>query len=198
MGRIYGETGAAYAALGTLETAVTYQKKALRIAIKYDNLDYLIPMTRNVCMTLVRLDRIQEAVQLIEDAGKRISGHHIRLSDNLQAALLSTQIMAYTASNQYARAGFHAREFVNLLEKHSADDHIYVFTPSLVFFFVKTHKGKEAEAYADSLLRYAGEAKSKQGFSISYFAKSQADSAIGDLRGALQYYQRYKKITDSL
>jgi two-component sensor histidine kinase len=198
MARIYNEAAAAYLQLGNFESAVAFEKKAIGIAKKYDVLDYYVPMIRTICYPLVCLGRREEAIQQIKEAEKIISSHKESLTDPQRASFLSAQIMVYAATKQYDKAASSAKEYVQLLKKHPASDFVYMFSSTLIGYFIKAHQGKEAETYADSNLRFSHTTKEKGVISISYLMKSRADSAVDDLRGALTNYQLYKKETDSL
>ena len=198
MARIYNETAQAYMQIGKPETAVAYEKKAIGIAKKYDTLEYFVPMIRNLCYPLLVLKRKEEAIQQIEEVEKIISSRKKTLPDAPRASFLSTQVLVYGATKQYDKAGPRAKDLAVLLKKHRATDYVYLFASSLSAYFVNTHQGKEAEIYADSLLRFARTSNLKQCLYTSYLTKSRADSAVGNLKGALTYYQRYKKMTDSV
>ena len=197
MARIYNSTGTAYIQLGKYETAVPFVKKAIGIAKKYDNQQYLTFLTRNLCYPLLHLGRTKEAIQQVKEMEKIISSRKEPLADLQQAAFLSTQVMVYTVTKQYDKAASCVKEYLLLLKKHGSTDDVYWFTSPLVTYFINTHQGKEAETCADSLLRYSRARNTIEGLSVSYFTKARADSAIGDLRSALTNYQRYKKLVDS-
>jgi two-component sensor histidine kinase len=198
MARIYNEAGAAYMQLENFKSAVAFEKKAIEVAKKYDNMEYYVPMIRTLCYPLVRLGRTAEAIQQIEDAEKILASHKTPLADYQQASFISTQILVYIATKQYDKAASSAKEYVRLLKKYPSTDFVYVFASTLVGYFIKTHQGKEAETYADSLLLFSRSMGEKGIISISYLMKSAADSAVGDLRGALTNYHLYKKETDSV
>jgi two-component system, sensor histidine kinase PdtaS len=198
MARIYNEAGAAYMQLENFKTAVAFEKKAIGVAIKYDNMEYYVPMIRTLCYPLVRLGRTNEAIQQIEDAEKIITNHKTPLADYQQASFLSTQLLVYAAAKQYDKAASFAKDYVRLLKKHPSTDFVYAFAGTLVGYFIKTHQGKEAETYADSLLHFSRTTNEKGMISMSYLMKSSADSAVGDLHGALTNYQLYKKTADSV
>jgi two-component sensor histidine kinase len=198
MARIYNEAGAAYMQLENFKTAVAFEKKAIVVAKKYDNMEYYVPMIRTLCYPLVRLGRTEEAIQQIEDAEKIIASHKTPLADYQQASFLSTKVLVYIATKQYDKAASCAREYIRLLKKHPSTDFVYAFASTLVGYFIKTYQGREAETYADSLLLFSRTMGEKGMISISYLMKSSADSAVGDLRGALTNYQLYKKETDSV
>jgi two-component sensor histidine kinase len=198
MARIYDETGKAYMQVGKPETAVAYERKAIGIVKKYDTLEYFVPMIRNLCYPLLVLRRNEEAIRQVKDVENIISSRKKTLPDYQRASFLSTQVLVYGATKQYDKAEPRAKEFAMLLKKHPATDLVYLFASSLVGYYTNSHQGKEAETYADSLLRFARAANLKQSIYTSYLMKSRADSAFGDLLGALTYYQRYKKMTDSV
>ena len=198
MARIYNETSQAYTQIGKPEIAVAYEKKAIGISKRYDTLEYFVPMIRNLCYPLLMLKRDEEAIKEIKDIEKTLSSRKKNLPDNQRASFLSTQVLVYGATKQYDKAEPRAKELAALLKKHRATDYVYLFASSLAAYFINTHQGKEAEIYADSLLRFAQAANIKQAIYTSYLTKSRADSAVGDLRGALTYYQLYKKMMDSV
>jgi len=198
MSRIYAETGKAYMQLNNFEKAVTFEKKAIAIGEKYDTIEYYIPMVRDLCNSLLRARRAQEAIRVLKDMEKKISDRKRPLPDFQQSAVLSTELLLYIGIKQYDKAGVYAKQDVRLLKKHPSTDYVYLFSGPLVTYFINTHQGKEAETYADSLLRFARVTNVKQNIATCYQAKSRADSAIGDLRGALANYQQYKKVADSV
>jgi two-component sensor histidine kinase/tetratricopeptide (TPR) repeat protein len=198
MARIYNETGLAYRSLHNFEKSITFHKKAIGIAKKYDNPARLINLVRNVCYSLLQLGRTEEAIQQIKELEKIIDIHKEHLSDEQQAAFLSTRVMVYGSTKHYDKSISDAREFIRLLKKHPSTDRVYFFSVALAMYFIQSHQWKEAEACADSLLRNAHVSNTKEGLATCYELKSKADSAIGDLRGALTNYQLYKRTTDSV
>jgi len=198
MARIYSETGAAYMQLSNFERAVSFAKKAIGVAKKYDNPEYFVPVTRTLCYPLVKLGRKEEALQQIREIEKFLSNHKKQLGDNQQASFLTTQVMVYWVMKQYDKAEFCAKEYVGLLKKHRSTDYVYLYSSTLIGYFIKTHQGQEAETYADSNLRFTHAMNEKGAISMSYLMKSEADSAVGNLQGALTNYQLYKQLADSV
>jgi two-component sensor histidine kinase len=197
MCRIYNETGQAYAVLGKSEKAVAYEEKAIGLAKKYGILGDLVFLKRNICFPLLALGRNEEAVQQIEDLGKMVNSRKKPLADMEQAAFLSTQITVYAAAKQYDKTMPRAKELERLLKKYPSTDYTYLFSDALITHFSHFHQWKEAEAYADSLVRLAQSINTIEMLTESYLMKSRADSAFGDLRSALTNYQLYKKVSDS-
>jgi two-component sensor histidine kinase len=198
MSRIYAETGKAYMQLNNLEKAVRFEKKAIAIGEKYDTLDYYLPMVRDLCYSLLHAGRGEEAISVLKDIDQRISAHKSPLPDFQQSAYLSTQILVYNGIKQYEKAGFYARQDVRVLRGYPATNYIYLFSSPLVEYFIATHQGKEAETYADSLLKFARATNVMQNISRCSYIKSRADSAVGDLRESLINYKLYKKAGDSV
>jgi len=198
MSRIYAETGKAYMQLNNFEKTISFEKKAIAIGEKYDTLDYYIPMVRDLCHSLVRVGRSEEAIDVLKHIDKQISDRKRPLPDFQQSAYLSTEILVYNGIKQYEKAGFYARQDVLVLKKHPATDYLYLFSSPLVEYFIGTHQGKEAETYADSLLKFARATNVMQNVSRCSYIKSRADSTVGDLRGSLIYYKLYKRTGDSV
>jgi two-component sensor histidine kinase len=198
MARIYAETGKAYMQLGSLENAVVFEKKAIGLGKKYDTLEYYVPMMRDLCYSLLHLGKSDEAIKQIKDLEKIISSRKKPLPDFQQSAFLSTELLVYIAIKQYEKAAYYAKQQVRLLKKYASTNYVYLFSSPLVAYFTNTHQGKEAETYADSLLRFSLGTHVVQNVSTAYLIKSKADSTIGDLRNALVNYQLYKKMGDSV
>ena len=198
LARIYNETGNAYTALDNYEHAVSFYKKAIGIAKKFDDLVPVVDLTRNLCFSLIDLGRNAEAFQQIKELEKIVYSQKKPFDDDTQAAFLSTQILVYGMTKRYDKSTSAAKEFIWILKKHRSTDRVYLFAGPLVQYFIHFHQGKEAEAYIDSALQYAHLENTKEDLSEVYRLKSRADSAIGDLKGALTYYKMYKKETDSL
>jgi two-component system, sensor histidine kinase PdtaS len=198
MARIYNETGNAYAALKNFDTSVVFYKKAIGIANKNHNLVALTYLTRNLCNSLLTLERNEEALQQIKGLEKMIGSQKETFDDDQQAAFLSIQLMVYGSTKHYDRAASCAKEFVRLLKKYRATDRVYVFAHAIVAYYIHFHQPKEAESYADSLLVYAHMENTNQELAGAYEVKAKADSALGDLQGALAHYKMYKKEIDSV
>lgn len=198
MSRIYAETGKAYMQLNNFEKAINFEKKAISIGEKYDTLDYYIPMVRDLCHSLVRAGRGEEAIAVLRSIEKKISMRTRPLPDFQESAYLSTQILVYNGIKQYDKAGFYASQDVRILKKYPAANYVYLFSSPLVEYFIATQQGKEAERYADSLLRFARVTNVMQNVSRCYLIKSRADSAVGDLRGSLANYKLSKRMGDSV
>ena len=198
MSRIYAETGKAYMQIGNFESAIVFEKKAIAIGEKYDTIDYYVPMLRDLCYSQLHSGRAEEAVDVLKGIEKKISSRKRPLPDLPQSAFLSTQVLVNVGIKQYEKAGFYAKQYVRILKRYPSSDLVYMFSSQLITYFAITHQGKEAEILADSLLGFARATHVKQNVAICYLSKSRADSAIGDLQGALIYYQLYKKMGDSV
>jgi len=198
MARIYNEAGNAYAALDNFDTSVVFYKKAIGIANKNHNLVPLIYLTRNLCKSLLTLERKEEALQQIKGLEKMIGSQKETFDDVQQAAFLSIQLTVYGSTKHYDRAVSCAKEFVRLLRKYRATDRVYLFAYAIIAYYINFHQPKEAEAYADSGLAYAHMENTNEELAGAYEAKARADSALGDLQGALAHYKMYKKEMDSV
>ena len=198
MSRIYAEYGKANLQLNNYEKAISFLKKAIAIGEKYDTLDYYIPMVRDLCHSLVRSGKGGEAIAVLKSIEEKISMRARPLPDFQESAYLSTQILVYNGLKQYDKAAFYARQDVRVLKRHPAANYVYLFSSPLVEYFIGTHQGKEAEMYADSLLKFARVTNVMQNLSRCYLIKSRADSAVGDLRESLINYKLYKKMGDSV
>ena len=198
MARIYNETGNAYAALDNFDTSVVFYKKAIGIANKNHNLGPLTYLTRNLCISLLKLERNEEALQQINDLEKMIGSQKESFDDEQQAAFLSIQLTVYGSTKHYDRAISCAKEFARLLKKYRATDRVYLFAHAIVEYYIHFHQPKEAEAYADSVLVYAHMENTNEELAGAYELKATADSASGDLQGAFAHYKMYKKERDSV
>ena len=120
MARIYNEAGNAYAALDNFDTSAVFYKKAIGIVNKNHNLAHLAVLTWNLCHSLLRLERNEQALQQIKDLEKVIGGQNETVDDVQQAAFLSIQLTVYGSTKHYDRAISSAKEFVRLLKKYRA------------------------------------------------------------------------------
>ncbi|MBS1659669.1 MAG: hypothetical protein JST68_01325 [Bacteroidetes bacterium] len=192
---IYSRLGVAYGNWGKNPEAMVYLKKALAIAMKYHDADYIETVILNICYRVMYDPRWEETLRLFQTAEASIRSKSTE--DSLYWSCF--YVVPYVAGKQYARAGVYANEIIKqmpLCRQKGIDIHFAIQT--LSNYYLATGQYKLADKYTSELIDYAKIYKNKRSVAWAYQLKSRADSGLGDYRAALQHFQLARNMADSM
>jgi two-component system, sensor histidine kinase PdtaS len=193
---VYSRLGVAYSNWPKNEEAVTYLKKALVIALKYNKDGAIKTAILQLIYRFYDMQRWKESLQYarLEDS---ILKKPLNTYDSMFVGLLYGY--SYLAGKQYARAELYTHELKILTEKYPEDAlHLVGVYRYFFYYFMAMEQYAEAKKYASTYLSISLSIKVKKNIAIGYLIKSRADSALGNFQAALSGYQSYKNLTDSM
>jgi two-component sensor histidine kinase len=196
---IYNRLGVAYSHWSKRDEAIMYLKKAMNIAMKYDDANAMSIVMETLSNELVKQEKYEESLQYlnyVESALKR-SKKTISLEDSMFLAMGYTY--NYVRSGQFNKAKSYVDEMISVTERYPEPGRFSLgIYNRLVLYFTGTKQYNKAEKYATIYLSNGILEKQWGAIVRAYELKSKIDSARGDFKSALLNYQSYKRITDSL
>ncbi len=195
---IYNRLGVAYSNWSKNDVAIVYLKKAMDIAVKYNDLNAMKVVLATLSNELVRQKKYDESLdymKLVEEALRK--SKTLDLSDS--AFLDMGYAYNYTRSEQFDKAKPYVTEMIRLTEKYPERGKLSLGVyNNLVHYFIGTKQYATAEKYVTVYLSYALLDKGMRTIARAYELRSRVDSALGNFQSALINYQSFKKITDSM
>ena len=191
---IYNRLAISYANWSKLDEAEKYLKKAMQIAVKYNDRNAIELVMLSLSHVLSDLQKGSESFKTIQLAEASITKPwHQNDSMLINVGYLA----AYVRSGQYKKAGKSAIQVIQLLKNYTKGPRPSQAYDYLIFYFMGIHDYNNARKYATDFLTYAVSTDQKRIVGTAYKLLSKVDSAMGNFKSALSDYQAYKRIMDS-
>jgi len=191
----YNRLALSYENWSKFEQAIIYSKKALTIALKYNDSRAMGFLITNLCLQFSRLHQWEESLKytrLVEAAMTK----PWNAMDSMNVDL--SYVITYTETTEYKKAEKYVDQITGLLKTFP----IYCLSsktyPTLVTYYLRTGQYSIAEKYLTSHLSRMIVKADKRTIARDYLLKSQVDSAMGNFTAALTDYQKHKAMTDSM
>lgn len=193
---IYNRLGVAYSNWGDWDTSILYWKKAMDIAIKYNNTYAMRSVMLNLCRELSRRGQWGDAIRYAQLTKAALKGPGDRLdSTYLDIAFLET----YTRAGQFDKAKQYADELKSIMKNHpDAARHSDLVFAVLARYYMASRQYAQAKENALTYLSIELADNQKKNIARAYELMSSVDSAQGNYKGALADFRNYKKVTDSM
>jgi len=192
---IYNRLGVAYGNWSKWEDAGIYEQKALAIAIKYHDKDAIETVLLTLCHLLKGRSDWQEILMLIKSADKYTRPWN--LEDSLYMSVFYN--MTYVAGKDFSAAGKYADNLVKITPRViNRQLPVHTVYSCLSNYFLAINKYETAKKYIKHDLEYSTKYSNKRTISIDYLLASKADSGTGNFKAALNEYQVYKAMSDSM
>jgi two-component sensor histidine kinase len=196
---IYNRLGVAYSHWSKRDESIMYLKKAMNVAIKYDDVNAMSIVMETLSNELVKQEKYEESLQYlnyVENALKR-SKKALSLEDSMFLAMGYTY--NYVKSGQFNKAKPYVDEMISVTEKYPEPGRFSLgIYNRVVLYFTGIKQYDKAEKYVTIYLSNGLLEKQWGAIVRAYEMKSKIDSARGDFKSALLNYQSYKRIADSL
>ncbi|GAB3942365.1 hypothetical protein GCM10028805_06890 [Spirosoma harenae] len=192
---IYNRVGLTYYGLGQFNQAKFYFQKALAIALKHANNAYILHLVGNLSDLLLQQDKPQQALRYLQ----RKSQQYPPTTAESQLLVYFRFVSLYTELNQFTQAQAYCDQALDLLAKRGIGSlgraRIY---QAVINFFIKSGQFQQARRYLA-----LNESRCQLNGSIMALAKNhlqwfRLDSTQTNYVSAIQHYQRYKVLQDSL
>ncbi|TFF37780.1 histidine kinase dimerization/phosphoacceptor domain -containing protein [Mucilaginibacter psychrotolerans] len=183
-----------YREVGNIAKSEFYARKQLLISLKLKK-DYTYSLD-NLVPSLLKQDKPFEALRILKETVEKTPPDAVQKIDVYQ---LFGKI--YAAMHSYKRAEAYYRLVIEHYErmdpKRLNSEYRYFAYQSISAFFVSIKQFKKAERYLDDLKAKPPHVSPLQRSKIAIL-QSKVDSAAGRYFAALQYYQIYKRLNDSI
>lgn len=192
---IYNRLGLTFYHLGDYAQALTYFKKSLGIAKRWNDTTSILTLIPNVASALQGLGRPGDAVLILADMEKR---YHIT-SDEDKVTLSAGLVNSYVSLSRYEEAHARVKKLTCLSRAfgtfHYMQDGIYV---ALINYFLAIRDYESVKRYGKNYEVYCKKGGYAYELLNDYRSLFRADSALGNYADAIVYYQQYKLLQDSL
>jgi len=192
---IYNHIGLVYYYLRQNDDAMKYWKKALAVAKKSSDNSYVRTVANNISTMLIRQRKFEEAIAMIKEYKARypITDQEFEMTENY--ILFST----YTILKKFSNAEIYYKKLVDYYGENAEKNNKQVsLLRSFVFYHYQTKNYnamyREARLF-DSIARSNGNDMLRSENHLIWF---KADSARGKYLDAIEHYQMYKKLSDSV
>jgi len=184
----YRQLGTGFYYAGDIEKGIVYDKKALRIAKEFNDVDILSNITNNISTSYSQNNNSDSALLYA-----RLAVSYVRKSKNVSAdvGVLGTLAEAFIAAKQYDSALIYARESLGTFSFKPPLSKVWTLN-DLAQIFLETHQYDSSKLYAHR----AGEISAAYGFkdqlqrayeylSLSFSKTHRPDSAYTYLQWAV-------------
>lgn len=195
LGSIYSNVGKVYYSLRQNDDAMQYWKKALAIAQKSTDNNFVRSVTSDISTMLIRQRKFEEAIAMIKENKARypITDKQLELTEDY--ILFST----YTILKQFNNASIYYKKLANNYGEYAEkDDNQLVILRSFIFYHYQTKDFEKMYPKAkvfDSVVQKVGNNLLRSENHLIWF---KADSVQGKYADAIKHYQLYKKFSDSV
>ncbi|UFH52188.1 histidine kinase dimerization/phosphoacceptor domain -containing protein [Spirosoma sp. KNUC1025] len=192
---IYNRVGLTYYGLGQFKQAKLYFQKSLAIALKHANNAYILHLVGNLSDLLVQQRKPWQALRFLQQKSRQYppttSESHLLVDFRF--------VTIYTELNQFKQAQVYCDRALGLLAKGGIGSlgraRIY---QAVINFYIKSRQFEQARRYLA-----LNESRCRLNGSIMALAKNhlqwfRLDSIQTHYFSAIQHYQRYKVLQDSL
>lgn len=191
---IYNRLAISYANWSKSDEVEKYLKKAMQIAVKYNDRNAIELIMLSLSLTLSDLHKEGESIKTVQFAEASITKPWHQ-NDSLLINI--GYLAAYVRAGLYKKAEKFAIQVILLLKGYTKGTRPSQAYDYLIFYFMGIHDYNNARKYAADFLNYAVSIDQKRIAGTAYRMLSKVDSAIGNFKTALSDYQAYKKIMDS-
>ncbi len=189
---IYLRVGIAYSSWNDHYRAVEFLKKSMAIALKYNDLEAIKSVMISLCYELVYTQDWKNMLTVIQSAKKKFP-----TLNNLDSLCFNVCYgYAYLTARQYYKVKEQADILLKSNDTTKLDFDLLPMYVFLVKYYTAAHQGALAAKYAAKSFEFYKTVNNS--IPYGYFLKAIADSANGDYRSALDNYQNYRRINDSL
>jgi two-component sensor histidine kinase len=192
---IFNRVAMAYMETKDPQKARQYFQRSLAVAVKYDDLGSTRHLVYNIVDLLLKTGKPAEALRFVRDMMRK----HPQLEKAYPADVACMLIGIYMRLDLYNEA----RPYNDIIEKALAkgiDNNLlkgHVIT-RIILFYIGTKQFDKAAAYADIFTAFSNEMKIGVYAVDDLLLRFKIDSATGHYVSAINYYQHYKNLKDSL
>lgn len=192
---IYSNIGMVYYYLRQNDDAMKYWEKSLAIAKKNNDNGYIRTVANNISTMLIRQRKFEEAIAMIKEYKSRypIADQEFEMTENY--ILFST----YTILKQFKNAEIYYKKLVSYYGENAEKNNKQIsLLRGFVFYHYQTKNYnamyREARLF-DSIAKKNGNDMLRSENHLIWF---KADSSQGKYLDAIEHYQLYKKLSDSV
>lgn len=192
--RLFGELAQIYESLGDPANSVQWYQRCIQAREKLNFSTYIIYRTTALMiLQMIKIKKAHEALTLL----RQLAHRRAVITQAEKAVYAQCFAYCYAALQQNDLAEREFLKMVSWYEKYEINSDVLVIAyTDIIRFYVDVQQYKKADIYLNKVLPYK---KIFVGFHRDLvLLKSKVDSANGNLSSALQYFQKYKLLDDSI
>lgn len=195
-GEIYCYVGSTYSKIGDRKKAEEYLRKALKIAEKGGDIDFILFMANNIAAVMNQQNRAREAQSFLQEILEKYPGTKKGFINSQTYSLL---LAICTNLKEYEKAAIYSKKLVAASAQIMGNitSQLLVY-PVLIKYFIVTKQHKEARKYLESLKNLGEGAGLIPCLRDVHYRWFQVDSAQGNYLSAISHYRLYNMYHDSL
>jgi len=194
MHNYYGELAQIYQDLGEVQQSIYWYKKC--ITERQDDRINLLAYYRTISMLMVQMIKAGKAKEALEVL-KEFSQRRPPKSHEQKGSLAQSFAYCYAALRQFKPA---ETKFLEMSREYSdcefGSEFTFIANYDVAKFYVDFNEFEKATPYL-ATAKHVGESSVHRTRDL-YLLLFKADSAKGNFQSAIQYYQRYKLLNDSI
>ncbi|MGA0557489.1 histidine kinase dimerization/phosphoacceptor domain -containing protein [Larkinella sp. VNQ87] len=193
---IYNRLGRTHYYIKEYETAITYYKKSLPIALRHNDVNAIWTVGLNLAGAYFRTNQYQNSLDLLVDLSNRYP--HTDLYNRVRAA--SYFIENYRMLRQYAQAKKYCNQFQQLITEQNKKEepNLPFLYPGAIHFYIDTRQFHQVRPLITEYNEWAKQSGVKELIALSHYYWFKLDSAQSDYRSAIVHFRRYTAFKDSV
>ncbi len=193
---IYNRLGITYSLLKQYQKALFYFNKALPVAQKYNDRSSIPRIINNISDVLLRsLHQPEEALKLLRQTVRT----YAPLNTNDSTMYTYNFLGSYTELKRYDLAQRYCNQLLALSDQLGKNDsHQRFVFPGVIPFFLASKQLEQARHYLSEYELFCKNSRDLKEASWVQLMWFRLDSLQGKYASAIQHYQRYKQLEDSL
>ncbi|MEO6630754.1 MAG: tetratricopeptide repeat protein, partial [Mucilaginibacter sp.] len=192
--RAYGELALVYQELGQIENSIIWYKRTLQLRERIPNLpqEFLYRTAGFMAQGLIKQGKAEEALREIIALEKRKAP----VDDKGKALIAQVKAYCYNGLKQYKLAEVYYLQMMQFLGKTDQGSYfIFAAKYDIGEFYVQQKKYDRAAVYLKGLDAVALNVSKRRDIQFLFF---KIDSAKGSTLSALQHFQQFKLLNDSV
>jgi two-component sensor histidine kinase len=193
---IYNRLGRTHYYIKEYETAITYYKKSLPIALRHNDINAIWTVGLNLAGALFRTNQYQNALKLLDD----LSSHypHTDLYNRVRTA--SYFIENHRMLRQHDLARKYCDQFQQLMTEQNKKDepNLPFLYPGAIHFYIDTRQFRQVRPLIAEYTDWARQSGVKELIALSHYYRFKLDSAQSDYQSAIVHFRRYAAFKDSV
>ena len=192
---IYNRLGLTLYHLSEYNKALIYFKKSLGVAYKWEDTASILTLVPNVASAYWRLGLPERAIGILTSTEKRYPLSY----DEDRITFAAGLCISYVSLGHYDEANVYVRKLLNLSSRFDRYNYIQdVVYVALLNYYQAIRDYAHLRYYARVYEEYCRHGGYAYELLNDYAYLFRADSALGDFPAAIEYYQQYKLLQDSL
>lgn len=192
---IYNRLGLTYYHLTDYQHALHYFQQSMAVAVKCKDTTAILTLGPNIANSFQRLGKPENAVRVLEDMREQypITSNEDRIT--LAAGFAGS----YVRMEQYEEAAKYIQQLEELSKNFSASNYMQdVVFAAMLNYYLSTEQYHQVYRYGKAYKEYCEEGGYIHELLNDYLYLFKADSALGRSLAAIDWYQQYKMLNDSL